>query len=201
MAGVVVALLTSAGPAIAQLPQIGEHVPARIGVGYAANAPSSLLGGSVWGTAPVLGGLGLYVDAKFDASSPGGDPDFVADLTAQEVDEQFGDRFVKDEDSWWSVNVALMRPLTRQLTVYVGGGMADRTAYRRYYDLDRELGTLGAYWVENPVASQQKVNFMAGAIFTLTGHLNFQFGGETAPGGVTVGLSMSFPKLDLPGRS
>ncbi len=113
------------------------------------------------------------------------------------MDDQLGDQFVESTDSWWTVNVAVVKPLTRQLALYAGAGMSERTGYREYYDPDRELGRVGYYWVENPEISEGNVNFLAGAIFTLTGYLNFHFGGETTPGGFTVGMSWSFPKLDL----
>lgn len=197
IAACVVGTMVAAGPVSAQLPEIGEPLPIRVGAGYVANAPHLLLGGAVWGSVPVLGRLGLYVDAKFDAAPITEEVDFVDGLTAQEVDDELGDIFVRGEDNWRSVNAALMRPLTRQLTVYAGAGMTEQTHYRHYYDGDRELGRLGYYWVEDPEGSGQQLNLMAGALFGLNDYLVFQFGGETMPWGFTVGLSVAFPGLDL----
>ncbi|MGH7449232.1 MAG: hypothetical protein ACRELT_16785, partial [Longimicrobiales bacterium] len=63
----------------------GAH---RFGIGYVANAPDVLGGARGHIVFPVFGGLGFYVDAKFDVDSPSRDDTFIPTLTAREVEDQ-----------------------------------------------------------------------------------------------------------------
>lgn len=188
-------LLTAAArPLAAQQLAAQQRGPATTyGIGYVANAPDMLAGGAAYVILPVAGGLGLYVDAKFDTSDRSDDDAFDPTLTAQEVDDQIGDEFRADESSWTSFNAALMRPLTPAFTVYAGAGYARETVYYEYFDESRERGLAGIYWVEAPDQEATKVNFLAGMLLRMTPWISAQFGMETAPRGATVGISISYP--------
>ena len=173
-----------------------EGVP-RIGIGYVTNAPNIFAGASVYGLTGILGGLGLYVDTKISTSSPADEVDFVTEWTAAEIENDYEDQiFREDGFEWWSVNAAILRPISPELMLYVGAGYTDEKVYRRYNDpsdeLGEDVGTFGYYWVEDPDASGGKVNFLGGAFFRMTRHVALQFGLESEPGGFTVGGSYSF---------
>jgi hypothetical protein len=163
------------------------------GIGYVTNAPDLLAGGAAYVVLPVLGGLGLYVDAKFDTSDRRDDEAFDPTLTARQVDDEIGDAFRADESSWRSVNAAIIRPITPALMLYAGVGYARETVYREYFDDTRERGLAGVYWVEAPDDNATTVNAMAGMLVRLTPWFNAHFGMETAPRGATVGISITYP--------
>lgn len=165
---------------------------ARLGIGYVVNAPNQLAGVSGHVLTGRFGGLGLYVDAKFDIDEPGGD-EFVDSLTANEVDLRYGDTRFSEEGSWMSVNVALMRPLTPDLIVYAGAGYSDEKRYVQYYDINAERGNLGYYWVEDDEESGSKINPMGGVMLRIQPNIFVQFGLEGAPVGGTVGVTYSLP--------
>jgi hypothetical protein len=163
------------------------------GFGYAANAPQELVGGAVWGLVPGLGGWGLYVDAKMDPDDPSSDPYFDPDVTAAEVGTLYPqDEELTQEERWYSFNVALMKSVTTELILYAGGGYATRDVYRQYLDPQQNRGRLGFYWVADPAVSGGEVNVLAGALLRISERFRLQFGGETAPKGFTVGVSIMF---------
>lgn len=165
----------------------------RFGAGYVVDAPKMMAGGGLFGIAPIFGGLGLYVDVKSGVDSPRKKSNFIATMTAQQVDDSLGDMFFSSTSTWRSFNAALIRPLTAELMVYVGGGWAEHTDYNQYYDSLENRGLAGYYWVEKPSTSGGQANFMAGMILRMGANLNAMFGAETAPRGFTVGLFLTFP--------
>lgn len=186
-----VLLVAAAQPAAAQ-ERAGSAGPV-FGFGYVANAPELFAGGAAWMVLPVFGGLGLYVDAKFDTTSPADDEAFDPDLTAQDVDAEIGDDFQDDDTSWRSFNAAIVRPVTPALMLYAGAGYAKEAAYRQYRDETGTRGLAGLYWVESPPDDRTTVNVLAGMFLRLTRRLNAQFGVESAPRGFSVGMSVVLP--------
>ena len=187
----VLMIMAGAMPAAAQ--QRAALTLPRFGIGYVGNAPELLLGGGAYAIVPVFGGLGLYVDAKFDSKAPSDEDSFDPDLTAREVDDEIGDEFRDDESSWRSFNAALIRPLTSAFMLYAGLGYARETVYRQYFDESEERGIAGYYWVESPDDERTQLNVLAGMFLRMTSRLHAQFGFETAPRGGTVGLSLMLP--------
>ena len=165
------------------------------GIGYTANAPHLMGGGSAWTVFPAFHRLGLYVDMKLSLDSPAdNEREFLPGTTAAEMEEQHPLHIYRvSQDSYLSYNAAVMRAVTDELIVYVGGGMVDRTRYLKYYDEEEQFGNFGFYWVEDPPASSTGLNLMAGAMLRLGRHLRLQFGGETRPTGFTVGGAVNFP--------
>ena len=113
-------LLALAAPAGAQEPVLEAHV----GAGVVVLAPHQTVGLSAQALSPRMGGIGIYVDARFDRSPrPSRGPGFNRAITADVAEYQYGDRLVTEEDSWRSVNVALIRPLVpAMLLLYLGAG-------------------------------------------------------------------------------
>ncbi len=162
------------------------------GVGYAANAPEMLLGGGGYVVFPAFGGLGLYLDAKFDASSPSRDDTYEPGLTAEDVENELGDEYRDTEGSWRSINAAIIRPVTPTLMLYAGGGYATESVYRQYVDRTGSRGVGGIYRVRSPAEDESTVNLMAGMFLRLSRRLNAHFGAESAPRGFAVGMSFVF---------
>jgi hypothetical protein len=172
----------------------GQSGKRTFGIGYVANAPDLMGGGSGYAVFPVLGGLGVYVDAKVDLGSPAREDTFLSTLTAAEVEATVaGVEFISAEDSWRSFNIALVRPVTPALTLYGGAGYARRTRYRQYRDPEGEMGLLGFFWVEAPDEEWNTVNGLVGGYLRMSRWIDFQFGLETTPRGFTVGASLRLP--------
>ena len=174
----------------------------QFGVGYVANFPDAILGASAYVLVPELGpisgGIGLYVDAKFDLSDPSDERGFNSDVTTGDIlsdpDRVVAD-FVRDELTWWSVNLAVVRPLTPFLMAYVGGGMARMRVYELYnVSLSDPVGVGGVVWAEDPDKEETRANLMFGVLFRLTSRVSTQFGFETQPQGLTAGASLRLPR-------
>lgn len=190
-----VALAALAAPAAGQLVGPQPLTRTQFGLGFVANAPDALLGGSAYLILPTAGGIGLYVDAKFDNANPSGELGFDARYTARQVAGDLGGVFVKREASWRSLNAALVRPLTPSLMVYVGGGIATASYYDLFANvpLDVDAGHGGVVWAESPEDDETLGNLMFGVMLRMTSRFTTQFGYETRPKGVTAGVSLRLP--------
>jgi len=164
-------------------------------VGYVVNAPDMTLGGSAHVILPTAGGIGLYVDMKFDQSPTTEERGYDPNFTSLEVAGLEGSDYVETDESWEGFNVALIRPLNPTLWVYAGAGVAKVTRYDLYnVDPEVEVGIGGVAWVENPATAETRTNFMVGIMMRLSSLLSAQFGYETQPDGVTVGVSLRLPR-------
>lgn len=165
----------------------------RIGVGFTANIPDQLVGGSVHYLSGLFGGTGLYADFKLDMESPEDEEGFIDNITPEEVENTRNDRLFDLQASTTSVNVALMKSLSPQFTLYGGAGYSDVKEYRQYWDEEQEIGFAGYYWVPDEEASGAKVNLLGGAFFQLGESFAIQMGAETQPKGFTLGVSYLIP--------
>lgn len=195
LAAAVAALGAMAPAAAAQIRTPEPLTRTQFGVGFVANAPDAVLGGSAYVLLPVAGGIGLYVDAKFDSSNPSGELGFDGRYTSLQVRTDLGGQFVKREASWRSMNVAVVRPINPSFMAYVGGGIATAS----YYDLfsnvpiDVDVGHGGVVWAESPEEEESAANFMFGIMLRLSSRITTQFGYESRPKGVTAGASLRLP--------
>jgi hypothetical protein len=173
------------------LPGSAKAQSGMLGFGYVTNAPQELVGGTIWGLIPGLSGWGLYADAKLNPSDRSTDEFYFKDLSPADVDELYPrDKELKSEEIWRSFDVAVVRHITPELMLYVGGGYAYRDVYLRYLDPAQQRGQFGHYWIKDEEHSEGTVNVMGGALLRISNRLRLQFGGETAPTGFTVGASI-----------
>lgn len=165
----------------------------RIGIGYVTNLPEQNVGVSFHMLTMRWGGLGLYLDGKLASESRRGESNFDPQFTARQVEDQFGDAFIRDEDSFRSLNLALMRPITPELMLYAGVGYVTRETYVEYWDPELNRGRAGYYWVEDTDVAAVGLNGLAGGMFRIGRRLSLQLGLETAPRGATVGVNYGIP--------
>lgn len=190
------AVLAAAAPARAQIGVPGAQarvMEPRFGIGYVVNMPNQYAGASVHVLTEFMGGFGVYVDAKFDTSSPEDEEGYLDSLTAAEVDDRIGDQLFHSDASWKSVNVAIMRAVGPQFAVYAGAGLSNGTQYRQYLDETGTMGEFGYYWVRDEATSGSKVNVLFGGMFQLTRAFGFQLGFDTQPRGIALGVSYLVP--------
>lgn len=183
LAGSLLALALPGRAAAQEQPVLESH----FGAGFVVLAPHQYIGFSAQALTLRLGGIGIYVDAKFDRTPPSEDAEFDPSMTAEEAEDRFGDELFLEEDSWQSINVALLRPVIPELLLYLGAGYSSQEHYRQYFDPSEERGLEGFYWVEDPRGSGNRLNLLGGAFFRISQSLLVQFGVETKPRGVTVG--------------
>lgn len=162
-----------------------------LGFGYAGNGPRALLGANLYLITPVLGGLGVYADFKTSHQSFE-DEMLMADYTRQEA-EDFGDLLEATHESWYVINLGLIRPVTAEFAVFGGAGYGHETLYRDYYDQGDVRGWDGHYRIEDEADGGGQVNVFGGAMFRVGRRVAFHFGGELAPPGFTVGASLPIP--------
>lgn len=190
--GVMVSGVAAAVFAIPAAAQWGPHVA----LGYVVNAPHQYIGVSGRILSDRWGGIGLYVDTKFDATSPRDEAGFESEMTVQQAQAR-GDQFIQQEESWRTLlNVALVRPVTPELMLYLGAGYTRVQYFSEYLDLSTDEdrpGVLGNYWVEEDEAEQNGANVIGGGIFRATPRIDLQFGFEAAPAGATVGANFRLP--------
>lgn len=165
----------------------------QFGLGYVVSAPEEMAGGGAYVILPTMGGIGLYVDAKFDIENPKDRRGYDAGVTAEYVENVAGGDYVRKESSWWGVNAAIVRPLSPYLMVYGGGGVAHRTLFRLYDVVESGVGFGGEVWADDPRGEESRVNLMAGLLLRLSSLVSTHFGLETQPRGMTVGASLRLP--------
>jgi len=160
-----------------------------VGVGYVANAPNAFLGGSVLGIAQ-RPRLGVYIDFKTTHASPEGEG-FEPDLTPDDA-RGFGDHPLATREKFVSGNLAVVRPLSREIAAYVGAGLTQTTEYLEFEDQDQMRGRQGFYWVREPERPRD-LNLLGGVFLHAGPHLLLQVGAETQPRGLTVGGVLALP--------
>jgi hypothetical protein len=169
------------------------HNWSTFGIGYVANAPTMMTGGGAYVLFPFLKGFGLYANATFDMGSPARKSDFVH-MTAQEVqDSVSGNWYQVNTDSWQSFNVAVVKPITPGLMVYVGTGYAKKRIYDLFKDPSLTIGQGGNFWAEDTRLRESTVGLIFGGFLRMGRHLAFQMGVDTRPVGFTVGGLLKFP--------
>src|SRR5262245_24360006 len=183
------ALLTAVDPAAGQATFRSRNYP---GLGFTANAPTQLLGFSGMTFGPALRGWGAYIDAKFTLESPRDKDGFVTDITVAQA-EATDDVHMNSKSEWTSVNAAMVRVVSDALALYAGAGYSKEQSFRRYYAATETRGFFGNYWIEDPDASGNRINVLAGAIFRTTRSFLIQFGFEAQPSGFTVGATYVLP--------
>lgn len=182
--------LLAAGPAAAQTLRVESF-----GLGFAANAPRQMLGGTFSASTDALGGLGLLLDARFDADDRADEPGFESTLDADQVPSRVGGAVAGGwDESWTGISASLLRRVTPDLSLYAGAGVSWARAYRQFAEPSRAFGVFGTFWVRDPGVDRTELNVVAGAL--LRAHRNFSFraGFETAPRGMTVGGLVLFPR-------
>lgn len=154
-------------------------------VGYVAAPPRQMLGFGTAATRGAWNGWGAMADVRLTLDSPASRT-FLSDRTPEQADAE-GDAVNLEENAWTTVGAAVVKGVTPELAVYLGGGVSWRTAYIRYFDESRERGDLGFYWVEDAENSRTFPNVHGGGFFRLGHRLVIQAGGQTAPAGFVFG--------------
>jgi hypothetical protein len=184
--------LAAAAPGHAQVVPREDFTNARYyTLGYVVNAPRVLIGGGATLLNPT--GIGFFANVKLSSDSPGGRSNFMPDVTVDQAFNEFGDFQFRDESSWLVFSGGVTRVLSPELAVYAGAGLARREYYREFEDPSGGRGEFGYYWVEDTEFSGDFVNVLGGLFFRAGRNLIMQFGAESQPRGMTIGVHYGLP--------
>lgn len=166
----------------------------QFGIGFQGNAPDVVAGGVAYVIFPKAGGIGFFVDAKFDLEDPTDSPEYEPGLTVERVEHEIvGAEPFEKESSYRSFNVGVVRPLNPFLMVFAGGGPSFKKKYIEYKGGAGNYGRGGVFWAEDLQQRETRMNIMLGLMMRVGPRITSHFGFETQPRGVTVGLSLRLP--------
>ena len=196
MGSVLMALVGSpvAGQDSPQPPSAPQALSRTVfGIGVVGNLPDAGAGVSAYVLFPSLGGIGIYVDGKLDFDNPTGQTGFESGMTSSDVYGE-GGTYRNSDVRWWSVNAAVVRPVSPFLMIYGGAGYAHKKVYDLFnIDPESGVGVGGVVWAESPDGESTHPNLMIGVMMRLSSRINTQFGFETQPRGLTAGASLKLP--------
>jgi hypothetical protein len=152
-------------------------------LGFSANVPKQFLGFSLCTLRPHK--VGLYVDIKAGIPFVEGSDSYYDNISIWQA-EDWGDHLVSKQSHWISLNVGGTFVISSAVACYFGGGYSHRADYREYYDEFHILGEDGHYMIDDGSAS--RANFLGGLLVQADRTWGLQFGAESAPRGVTLGV-------------
>jgi hypothetical protein len=185
-------LLAAGTPAQAQTAGRVDFSNARYyTLGYVVNAPQVMFGGGATLLNPT--GIGFFANVRVSGDSPGGRSNFMPGVTLDQALNEFGDFFFKDDNNWLVVSGGLTRVISPELAIYAGAGLARREYYREFEDPSGARGELGYYWIEDTGLSGDYLNLLGGLFFRAGRSLVMQFGVDSEPRGMTIGVHIGLP--------
>ena len=167
----------------------------RNGVGWAVVLPDAFLG---VGGFHLLGrsNWGAYADGKRTHSSRTSDKQYLKHLTVASVEAQLQShrrREVARWEEWLFLNLALVRAITPQLALILGGGAAKKLTIQEYLDPTEErLTDSGFYYVRDDADSGWRPNAVVMALIQSTEQVGITAGFESSPKSLSLGAFLVF---------
>lgn len=135
---------------------------------------------------------GWFAEVKIPHDSKRRSPDFQGDLTLARVLDEFEPNAripVGRYQEWHILNLALVRALSAESAIYLGGGMARKSVLQEFGDnSDPPLSRTGFYFVEDADESGWDPNLVAGVILRGGERVGFATGFETITQTITLGI-------------
>jgi len=154
--------------------------------GYVANIPQELLGFNFIKVSKQ--NFGFYIDLKAGLPMRDGADDFYDNISVNKAENIFGDRLIKKDDNWLSMNAGITKVILNHLAFYGGLGFSIYSEYRQYKDEFEILGDDGEYWIENDDKSKTTLNALGGVIIQIDPRWIMQIGAEAQPTGISIGF-------------
>jgi len=162
------------------------------GFGWAAAFPDAMLGAGVF---HIFEGTkwGILAEAKIPHDSNKRSPDYQGDLTLEAVFADFPEEkrieIPPAQEEWRLLNVALIRALTPESALYLGGGFAQKSVVREFGDnSEAPLTRSGFYFVEDGEETGWHPNVIGGVLLRGGDHIAFTAGFESAPLVLSLGI-------------
>lgn len=183
-----VLILLAGGHAVQGQQAIDLAAGGHASAGYVAKPSEQLLGGGVAVLPPRLRGWGVLLDGRISTDGPS-EGDIREDRDPQDALSDGHERF-RNHRSWTTVSLSVMKGVTPQLALYLGGSASWRTVHTQFHyeDLVGDNRTERVfYWVEDGDEALVEAGVVGGALFQLRSRFLVQFGGQTAPSGFVLG--------------
>lgn len=166
------------------------------GFGWAAVLPDAMLG---VGGFHVFGGTrwGLIGSVTIPHDSNKRTPDFQDNLTIETVENDFPEEkrilIGSDQEEWRILNLGVLRAITPEAALYVGGGAAQKSVLREFGDnTDPPLTRSGFYYVQVEDESGWEPNVSFGVLMRGGERIAFSVGFESAPQILSAGVYFVF---------
>ena len=178
--------------------QLGaQAVPERLGtgVGWAFVLPDAFLGA---GAFHVFGGTpwGVYADVKRTHTSLKDDRNYWDGQTVASVQAELQPERrdpVISHDEWLVWNAGIVRLLTPEFGVSLGGGMARKRVIQEYLDYTTDAVTSsGFYFVEDEEATKWTAMASVLAIIRAGDRVALAFGADSATAAASLGVFLLF---------
>lgn len=137
--------------------------------------------------------IGFYFAAKLNFKTHGWlDPYFYPNISEHKARDIYGHTKSREETGFIIGEVGITNRIARYLYMYGGLGLVSQTQYRKYYDPYEILGYRGFYWIET--GQQTTINLNGGFLYFVPNGPCFQFGFDTSPGSVNLGIGIAAAK-------
>jgi hypothetical protein len=156
-------------------------------IGFTVKPPQQVLGAGVVWLPPAARGWGILADVRFATDRPGSN-EIRSNWTRSDAFGA-GHEFIREQVSWNSSSVALVRGFSRELALFAGAGFSRSSSYSQFL-FDTEEGAaleIETYFIEEPSRSEDRMNLVGGAIYRMGSRIAVQFGIQTEPFGFVVG--------------
>jgi hypothetical protein len=157
--------------------------------------PEALVGVGAFHILPG-GNWGLFADTKFSRGSKEDEPYFLADQKAADLEATlpvFRRNHIKAYGDWLFVSGGIIRALSREVAIMLGGGMVERTVIREYFDeTDQAPSPSGFYFVRDERDSGWYMNGNAGVLMRAGQNLVWSIGFEARPRSLSAGVFWVF---------
>jgi hypothetical protein len=135
--------------------------------------------------------VGAYADVKFSRTQISRLDSYHGNVTLKDAEVIYGDAQIGEAKSILMANVGLTHKTSDGVAVYAGVGYTWESSYKQFYDPYEILGDSGQYYVEDPGASNNRLNINGGMLIT-AGHWAALIGYDTSPGSLNLGLGIYF---------
>lgn len=161
----------------------------KYAINYVANIPKLPLG--VSGICKLKNSNSyLYFDVKLSVS--GIDMDHYYDNISKQTAINWGDNQIKSSADGYLVNIGVAQRLNYTFSIYFGIGFSEISYYLQYHDDTGILGDNGDYWIKDDKDNSVKFNATGGLILYVSKNIDLQFGFDTSPGGLNLGIGYCF---------
>jgi hypothetical protein len=164
----------------------------RTGAGWQMVLPDALVGvgafhflrESPWG---LLAGWAFKHDTLRD------DPLYYREWSVSYVQTHFPqDIPLRDWDEWRFLNLGVLRQVSPEMAIYLGGGAARRTVIREYFDDSLVRSPVGRYYVGHEALSGWESTWNAGVLIRAGRLLILRAGYESAAASLSLGVYWAF---------
>ena len=157
--------------------------------GYAGNIPEVPFG-FTFGVS-YFEKIGWYLSLKLSAN-PVSDNEYYGDISINKAENIFHDKRTGTKGQYFEFTLGINKRIINPVFIFCGLGYSHWSEYLNYRDEFEILGKNGSYYIDGGENTAINLNFGAGFIMQNGWYLSI--GGNTAPGGVDLGIGKMFDR-------